>query len=220
MQFVETLNALVLAAGLSSRMGAFKPLLPLRGKTLIENAIDSVLQGGAETVTVVTGFRAAEVEAVLARYGGLVHFVRNPDYERTDMLCSIRIGVRALPPCDAFYLLPGDMPVVGRSTFERLRRARKPGRPDVLFPTLDGYRKHPPLIDARLIPEIASFHGKGGLRELWRLHESGIVTVPVEDEGVWVDLDTAADYDRCRKRYEPVCCRKDRETADPLSSFR
>ena len=203
MQFGETLCALVPAAGLSARMGDFKPLLPLRGRTLIENSIDSLLQSGAKTVTVVTGFRAAEVEAALEQYGSLVHCVRNPDYARTDMLCSIRIGVRALPPCGAFYLLPGDMPVVSQPTFERLCKARNTKRASVIFPTLDGYRKHPPLIDARLIPEIASFHGRGGLRELWKKYENEILTVPVDDRGVRVDLDTADDYLRCRKMYDP-----------------
>lgn len=202
MRHDNTISALVLAAGLSSRMGDFKPLLPLREKTLIENAIDSVLQGGAGTVVVVTGFHAEEVEAVLERYGDRVRFVRNPDYARTDMLCSIRIGVRALPPCDAFYLLPGDMPVVRQSTFERLRAARRPDRVSIIFPTLDGYRKHPPLIDAGMIPEIASFHSEGGLRELWKRHEAKIITVPVDDKGVWVDVDTPDDYHRCRETYD------------------
>ena len=198
----NTISALVLAAGLSSRMGNFKPLLPLRGKTLIENAIDSVLQGGAGTAVVVTGFRADEVEAVLKRYGSRVCCVRNPDYAGSDMLCSIRIGVNALPPCDAFFLLPGDMPVVRQSTFERLRAARRPDRVSVIFPTLDGYRKHPPLIDAGMIPEIGSFHGEGGLRALWKKHEAKIIAVPVDDQGVWVDLDTPDDYLRCREIYD------------------
>lgn len=198
----ETICALVLAAGLSSRMGEFKPLLPLRGKALIENAVESVLQGGAETVVVVTGYRGGEVEAALAHYGSRVRFTRNPDYARTDMLRSIQLGVRALPPCGAFYLLPGDMPVVRQSTFERLREARNREHMSVVFPTLDGYRKHPPLIDARMIFEIAAFHGEGGLRELWKQHEAEIVTVPVDDQGVWVDLDTPDDYRQCKETYE------------------
>lgn len=201
-------SALVLAAGLSSRMGEFKPLLPLRGKTLIENAVESVLLGGAETVVVVTGFRASEVEEVLLQYGSRIRFVRNPDYARTDMLHSIRLGVGALPGCGAFYLLPGDMPVVRQETFARLRSAwetavqREKRRVCAVFPTLDGYRKHPPLIDAGMIREISAFHSDGGLRELWKKHESEIVDVPVDDGGVWVDLDTPDDYHRCRKTYD------------------
>ncbi|MEA4993298.1 MAG: nucleotidyltransferase family protein [Oscillibacter sp.] len=194
---------LILAAGLSSRMGEFKPLMPLRGKTLIENTIDSVFSGGAQSVVVVTGYRAAEVETVLRWcYQSRVLSVRNPDYASTDMLRSIQIGCRAMPGCDAFFLLPGDMPVVRRATFRKLLKAKPADEPSVVFPTLGGYRKHPPLVDAGLIPDILSFHGSGGLRQLWRQHEDLIFTVPVDDIGVWVDLDTQQDYQACRQTYE------------------
>lgn len=198
----ETICALILAAGLSSRMQDFKPLMPLRGKTLIENAVDSVLQGGAERVVVVTGYRGEELEPLLAdRYGSRMILARNENYRTTDMLRSVQVGCEAMSACDAFFLLPGDMPVVRQSTFERLLEARSKGAL-VIFPTLDGYRKHPPLIDASLVPEILSFHGEGGLRRLWSRFEADLQTVPVDDKGVWIDLDTQADYRNCKKQYE------------------
>ena len=61
----ERICGLIVAAGLSSRMGCFKPLLPLRGKTVIENTIDSMLLCGISPVVVVLGYRGREVEAVL-----------------------------------------------------------------------------------------------------------------------------------------------------------
>lgn len=198
----EFICALILAAGLSSRMQDFKPLMPLRGKTLIENAVDSVLRGGAGQVVVVTGFRAEELEPLLVdHYGSRVILARNPEFRTTDMLRSIQIGCAAMPECSAFFLLPGDMPVVRQSTFTRLLAARASGG-RVIFPTLDGYRKHPPLIDASLLPEILAFHGEGGLRRLWSQYEADIRTVPVDDQGVWVDLDTQEDYHNCKKQYE------------------
>jgi len=201
----QKICGLILAAGLSSRMGEFKPLMPLRGKTLIENTVSSVLNGGAQSVVVVTGYRGTEVEALLQRrYGERVRFARNPEFAETDMMRSIQIGCLALPSCDAFFLMPGDMPVVGRTTFQKLLMARPTDALSVVFPTLGGYRKHPPLVDARLIPEILAFRDSGGLRRLWRQHEELILTVPVDDEGVWVDLDTQRDYQVCRQTYEFV----------------
>ena len=198
----ETICGLILAAGLSTRMQAFKPLMPFRGKTLIENTIDSVFSGGAEKIVVVTGHRADELEPLLREtYGDRVVIARNPDFATTDMLHSIRIGCRALPRCDAFFLLPGDMPVVRESTFRRIRE-RRDASVSVIFPTLDGFRKHPPLVDYRLVPEIESFDGEGGLRQLWKQHEALIRTVPVDDTGVWVDLDTLEDYKNCKEQYE------------------
>ena len=198
----ERICGLILAAGLSTRMGEFKPLMPFRGKTLIENTIDSVLSSGAKQVVVVTGHRAGELEPILEQaYGSRVILTRNPDYASTDMLCSIKAGCRAMPDCDAFFLLPGDMPVVRKSTFSRVI-SRRDGSMNVIFPTLDGYRKHPPLVDFRLIPEILSFDRDGGLRQFWKEREAIIQTVPVDDGGVWVDLDTQEDYQKCKEQYE------------------
>ena len=198
----ETICGLILAAGLSTRMGDFKPLMPFRGKTLIENTVDSVFSSGAQQVVVVTGHRAEELEPLLAeKYGSRVILTRNPDFATTDMLHSIRTGCACLPECDAFFLMPGDMPVVRESTFRKIL-AQRDGTLSVIFPTLDGYRKHPPLVDYRLIPEILAFGGDGGLRQFWKEREAIIRTVPVDDEGVWVDLDTREDYKKCKEQYE------------------
>ena len=198
----KTICGLILAAGLSSRMGDFKPLMPFRGKTLIENTIDSVLQSGAKQVVVVTGHRAEDLEPTLeAAYGNRVILTRNHEYATTDMLHSIRTGCKAIPECEAFFLLPGDMPVVRPSTFQKILACRDDSV-SVIFPTLDGYRKHPPLVDYRLIPEILAFGGDGGLRQFWNEREAIIRTVSVDDAGVWMDLDTREDYKKCKEQYE------------------
>lgn len=197
----ETISGLILAAGLSTRMQTFKPLMPLWGRTLIENTVDSMFAGGVKAIVVVTGYRGDELESVLsARYGAHVISVRNPEYATTDMLHSIQIGCAALPECDAFFLLPGDMPVVKQSTFEKLRAARSHTKA-IVFPTLDGHRKHPPLVDTGLIPDILAFRQDGGLRRLWAKYTAIIREVPVDDTGVWVDLDTQDDYQNCKNKY-------------------
>ena len=193
------ISGLVLAAGLSSRMGSYKPLMPLRGRTVIENTVDSLLEGGASDVVVVLGFRGAEVERLLRRRysDSELRLVYNREFATTDMLHSIKLGLASLPDCEAFFLLPGDMPVVDRQTFFLLRCAMPWDRPAIVFPTLGGYRKHPPLIDSRFIPDILSFYGDGGLRGLWKLHEDEIIEVPVDDIGVSIDLDTQEQYKEC-----------------------
>lgn len=198
------IGGLVLAAGLSSRMGDFKPLMPLRDKTLIENTIDSLLLCGVNPVVVVLGYRGQEIEKILrSRYiGDVLTLVYNEEFSNTDMLTSIKIGLSSMPPCDSFFLLPGDMPVVAKETFLALYNARKGKKPAIIFPTLDGYRKHPPLINSRFISEILDYNGAEGLRGFWKLHEEAIVTVPVDDVGCWTDLDTFTQYVRCVQKYQ------------------
>ena len=151
---------LILAAGLSSRMGDFKPLMPFRGKTLIESTIDSMLAAGVKQIVIVLGYRGNDIESILRlHYGREIIYARNPHYETTDMLTSIKYGLCSMPQCKAFFLLPGDMPVVRKGTFLKLLKAWPADRPSVLFPTLEGYRKHPPLIDYRFRNLILEFKG-------------------------------------------------------------
>ena len=192
------INGIILAAGLSSRMKALKPLLKLKEKTIIEYSIDSMLQSGVQQVVVVLGYRAEEVAAVLLAKGDHPQLVLtcNPHYAETDMLASVKFGLTSLPDCDAFFLLPGDMPAVNLKTFLKVKEAMVRSQALIAFPTLAGQRKHPPLIAAKCIETIGKFDGTGGLREVWKQFDNQIVTVAVEDIGCRLDADTREDYNR------------------------
>ncbi|GHV28673.1 hypothetical protein AGMMS4952_12980 [Spirochaetia bacterium] len=79
-------GAVITAAGLSSRMGDFKPLMPLGNKTMIGRIIHTLREGGVENILVVTGRNAARIEQTLADDN--IIFIRNKDYEHTDMFYS------------------------------------------------------------------------------------------------------------------------------------
>ena len=198
------IGAIITAAGLSSRMGAFKPLLSFKGKTVIENTVGTVLSVITEPAVVVTGYRAEEIEEILKKaFGDRVVTVCNRSYRDTDMLYSVKTGLRFLPECDAFFFLPGDMPAVRPETLRLLieKAAETEDRiPDVTFPETAGRSGHPPLISAKLIPAILSYEGEGGLRGFWKSCGADMIRVPVEDEGVMTDLDTPEDYEKLKSR--------------------
>ena len=117
---MERLAAVVLAAGRSSRMSAFKPLAEAEGRTLLEWAIGGFFGAGVEHVVVVTGHRGAEVAPVAARAGAVA--VANHDFD-DGMFSSVRAGVEALDPGVArFFLLPADVPLVRPETIGKLAR--------------------------------------------------------------------------------------------------
>lgn len=191
MQSVFRFGAVIPAAGMSSRMGAFKPLLPCGGSTVIESAVSAALPF-AKHVVVVLGNRAEELQRLLKeRFGSRVITTMNPDYRATDMLRSVQTGLLALEDCDGFFLLPGDMPAVGEEVFSRLIGAFD-GESRVLYPTFEGQKGHPPLIHASLIPQILSYRGDGGLRAVLREYTPSYVAIG--DSGITVDLDTPEDY--------------------------
>ena len=88
-------GALIPAAGLSSRMGRFKPLLPLGSSTFLDQLLHTMRAAGVGPVVIVTGWHAEEIEAHLAGQPE-VFLVHNPEYARTQMFDSIRQGLPLL----------------------------------------------------------------------------------------------------------------------------
>ncbi len=118
--------AIVLAAGRSSRMGDFKPLLPFDGGTLIGHVVASLRAAGVTRIHVVTGFNAEALAPEIDRLG--VTRAQNADFDR-GMLSSVQAGVASLPAeTEAFLLMPVDMPLVRASTIARRPRRRVGGR--------------------------------------------------------------------------------------------
>lgn len=185
------LAAVVAAAGLSSRMGEFKPLLPLGGQTLLECTIAPLRAAGAAPIVVVTGHRAAEIEARLAAQELL--WVRNARYAASDMLSSLRLGLRALDGnFDRVLLLPGDAAAIAPETLRRLLETEGAA----LRPAFGGKAGHPVLLSAAAARDLLAYDGPDGLRGFLRTRT--VREVEVEDPGVLLDADTPADYEALR----------------------
>ena len=87
-------GAVLVAAGLSSRMKDFKPMLPFGGSTVSRHMVSMLKDMDIDPVAVVTGYRAEQLESHLSHAG--VRFVRNERYRETEMFDSIRLGVEAI----------------------------------------------------------------------------------------------------------------------------
>ncbi len=195
--FTEAVTALILAAGMSSRMGKCKPLLPFGGETVLERVIGIARRAGIKSILAVLGHEADLLLPVLDRQN--VRGVINPDYQQ-GMFSSLRTGIGHLEKnCPAFLLMPADMPLFSPDTVRQLLAAYREGTPKILVcrPCYQNRRGHPPLISTALIPEIIAHDGAGGLRTLLARFESATRNLEVEDPGILIDLDTPADLSAC-----------------------
>lgn len=189
---MSTLAAIIPAAGLSSRMGDFKPLLPLGDGTVLSRCVDVFRENGVEHVIVVTGRRSQEVAEAAQQAGAIA--VHNADFEQ-GMYSSVLTGVRALgDDISAFFMLPVDIPLVRLETVGRLIDEFEQVSPSILYPRFMGKRGHPPLISRDLIPAIVNHDGTGGLRTVLDQNEIGARDLDVADFGTVHDLDCPADY--------------------------
>lgn len=187
---------IVLAAGLATRMGAFKQLLPLGDQTLIEWVVDQLCRR-LERVVVVVGHRADEVAGVLA--GRPVQCVYNPDFQ-LGMSTSVQCGLRCAGPASAYLICLGDQPRLA-GLLDPLLTAAAQSPKGILIPTFQGKRGHPLLIRSLYVEEIMSIPPDQGLNTVTRAHRHDTLEVPVDECGALEDLDTPADYQRALKRY-------------------
>lgn len=192
------LGGIVLAAGKSSRMGMFKPLLPFKESTVIENTILSFINAGVVNVCVVTGRNAEDVESVIKKYN--VKITRNTNYENTDMITSIKLGLQMMIDTDAILILPGDVPSIDSNTIVKLIEQFMNSEVAVLYPSVNGKKGHPPIIRKICYQDILTYVGNGGLREVLDLYKDSSGFFCTNDVGCLIDLDYKEDYEKLLKR--------------------
>lgn len=191
------ISAVVLAAGLSSRMGRFKPLLDLGGAPAIRRTVEALQLGGIEDVRVVLGYSADRVAPLVRELGATV--LLNRSYA-LGMFSSIQTGVHSLARgASGFLLLPADIPLLRATTVRRLVQAAGKEEAPVYYPTFLGRRGHPPLISAALVPEILASEPLGNLRAILEDRSDHAVDVPCADEAILMDMDREEDYERMKR---------------------
>ena len=190
--------AIVLAAGLSSRMEGFKPLLSIDGETITDRVIATFLNNGVE-VLLVTGWRQDELIAGIKHRD--ITVVTNPDYA-SGMFSSVRAGVsHLLPTHRAFFIMPVDIPLVRPTTIKLILDSAAEHPTKIVYPIFSGIRGHPPLIPSSLIPEIINWQEDGGLRAVLDSHSEINLEVKVPDENILLDIDNQEDVTALLERF-------------------
>lgn len=184
--------AVVLAAGVSRRMGGNKLFLPLADEPLLRRCVRRALAAGLDPVVVVHASDEADVGGALR---GLPH-TPVPMPASPHPAASLRMALDALPPtvAAAVVLLP-DMPFVTPAMLRRLVR-RYRSRPVRLVVSEYGGIVAPPVLCHRsLWDELAQPGGSARAAELRARHpgETAVVRWPPRAE--W-DVDTPEDYAR------------------------
>lgn len=178
-------QSVILAAGLSSRVGQNKMLLPLNGKTVIEHCLGA-FSAVCTKIIVVTGHEDDRIRASLTQYSN-VNCIYNPDYEQ-GMFSSVKAGMKHVDS-SRFFITPGDYPLIKSDTLHSLVQTRA----KLVLPVYHGANGHPILLDQTLIPLILE-SGFSSLRQCLNHLPVQKCGVAVNDIGVVTDLDTMDSY--------------------------
>jgi molybdenum cofactor cytidylyltransferase len=190
--------AIVLAAGISARMGKPKQTLTVSGKPMLEKALEAYRRAGVDLVVVVLGAHAAEIRRRVEFKKEKV--VLNPLYRR-GMSTSLKLGLKAAEKgADAVIIALGDQPFLSPDTIKTLIKVYRRTRAPVVVPVYHGTRGNPVIFDKSLFPEIKRIRGDRGAKSVVERHRDSLQEVAVEDRGVLADIDTPSDYVKATSR--------------------
>lgn len=182
------ISAIVLAAGQATRFGRCKQLVFVDGKALLDRVLDNLRASKIDDIVVVLGAHAEEIRRQISFEG--VRVVMNPDFA-DGMSTSIQAGLRALPEsAEAAMIVLADQPFVTPRTLDLLIDEYSRVRPMGLVPTYNNVRGNPAIVSRALFGEMMNLRGDTGARAIFG-HD--VMTLPVDDRGVTMDIDTMED---------------------------
>lgn len=187
-----TIEGIVLAAGMSRRLGRPKQLLEIEGKPLIVHVVERALASRLDAVTVILGHEADRIRAAISDYDVAVSV--NPDYA-AGQSTSLIAGVDALVAgTDAIVVLLADQPGISVATIDALIDQRRRTRSPIVMTAYGDVRSHPVLFGAETFAELRAITGDRGARDVIRAYGERVETVPDPRTSPPPDLDTEAAY--------------------------
>jgi molybdenum cofactor cytidylyltransferase len=191
--------AIVLAAGLSTRMGRPKQTLPVSGKSMLERVLETFRQTKVDKVVVVIGANEREVRDKVRFEKERV--IVNSEFAK-GMSGSLRLGLAAAGnDADAVIVALADQPLLKATTVDRLIEEHLNSKASIIMPVYNGRRGNPVLFDRSLFPQILKVRGDVGAKSVVEKNKAVVLEVNVPDEGVLVDVDTLEDYREILKDY-------------------
>jgi molybdenum cofactor cytidylyltransferase len=192
--------AIVLAAGASQRMGRAKMTLPFHENTVIGTILTTLKHAEIDPLIVVIGGAKEQVEAALSDLPFAVTFAHNPDFESTEMLDSLKIGMEILPEdADAFLIVLGDQPQIQLDVVRAILEKYRSSGQDLIIPSYQMRRGHPWLVGKSLWPALSSLSVDQTMRDFLRQQQDRIHYLVVDTPSILQDMDTPEDYQNALK---------------------
>ena len=189
------INAILLAAGRSQRMGKQnKLMISINGTPMLRRVTETILGSDIKSLIVVTGFQETLIAKILKDLP--VNFTHNQNFEH-GLSTSLSAGLRALPKAtSAVIICLADMPMVRTDHIDKLISSFNPtlGR-EICIPTTKGKWGNPVLIGKRFFNEILTNKGDAGAKDLIKKYSRYVAEIDIKDDGVLFDIDTPSEMD-------------------------
>src|SRR5262245_4539965 len=184
-------------------MGCPKAALPLadRADTFLARILRTFIVAGIPDIVDVSGANAEVVRREADRFDRRVRVLHNAEWQ-TGQLSSLVTaldaavaGSRSDRVIEAVMMTLVDTPLVSPETCRRVVAAWRSGRAAIVRPARGDVHGHPVVFDRSLFDELRRADRKGGAKTVVRAHAADILNVPIDDDGAYIDVDTAAEYE-------------------------
>lgn len=183
------INAVIMASGFSKRMGENKLLLPYRGKTLIENTLDKVIECGFYDIVLV-----AQDEKVLKTGNSRGVKVINNERAELGQSQSIKLGIMNSREADGYAFFTGDQPLINIETIKYLMESFYKSKNSIIVPRYNEKRGTPVIFPREFKSELLSLEGDMGGKQIISEHMDVVNFIEVSSELYLFDIDTEEDY--------------------------
>lgn len=192
---MKKVGAIILAAGMSKRMGKPKLLLSLGGKPLFRYSVNTAAAAGLKPIVLVGGKHIEELRKHTSDLTE-IEIIENRDYE-SGMASSLKAGIQALKGrTDAVFVFLADQPFVPPIVITKLLETYDQYRKEdvrIFRPKYNNVLGHPVLFDAELFDEFEQIQGDEGGKSIVQKHHSSLMAVPFENSEWGIDIDTTED---------------------------
>ncbi|MDO6589358.1 nucleotidyltransferase family protein [Loktanella sp. D2R18] len=190
---MNEIGTILLAAGLSARMGARnKLLLPIAGVPMIRHMVEIYSGATGRPVLVVTGHEADQIEDALRDSPAIICF--NPDFEQGQAR-SVACGLQHAPAARRLLIGLGDQPRLQPKDLGELIDAHDTASGDkISIPQWQGQRGNPILIPTSLRARLLEDPRAPGCKKFTRAYPEQVQFHALPNPGFYADVDTSAAY--------------------------
>ena len=197
MNEMEGIAAIILGAGLSTRMGQNKLLLPWKNTTILGKTISTLAATGIQDIVVVIQPSQNRLVTHIQQLSSVypVRMAHNNSFKPEDMVTSIQYGLKAIQPSSkASLIVLGDQPHIQEDIVRQIILVYIKTKTPIVIPSFSMRRGHPWLISHTLWPKFNKLKHPLTPRDFLDQHNDEITYVIVDNNSILQDIDTPEDY--------------------------